>query len=140
MHITPEKETGENCYGLQEHTLLKANIGIAYTIDEIKIGDILSGNNKVTGIIKSKAGLVNRYKYKNAMFSSRQIVYDIEKKQWNKVYNLGELCSIGLNIPIFHIITTKGYFELENGIIIRDFKETSNSKVNKMIDEKALSI
>ena len=138
--INSRFEDGEESYGLDPKTNVIMNDNSIKEIGSIEMGDLLLGGNRVIGTMSGKAGMMKCFIHHGKVFSSRQIIHDDDKNLWRKVYRMDKSVfdSISLNSNICHLITSKGEFIVDGNIRIRDFRETSNEKVNQEIDNLSI--
>jgi len=120
--------------GFYGNVKLKLNEDTYKKIKDIKIGDILEGNNVVTGKIKQK--VMNNdiiYKLNDIITSGNQIVY--YDKNWQLVSNIDKCNNIYYDKCnyLYNITTSKKIIKINN-IIFRDYLENDNIIVNKKID------
>ena len=107
-------------HGLNGNNLVKLNCGKTKKIKNIQVGDILSNNNFVYGIVETTGNNLNQYKYlisgsyvfgtDNICFKSDNL-YDLDKKI--KSY-------INSDQKVYHLLTNSGIFEINN-ILIYDY-------------------
>lgn len=111
-----------NC-GFVSDTKIKLNNNNYKKIKYIKIGDILYNNNKVLSIIKMKC---NNLQFKEYYIKNTNIIFkatdNIKFNNFNKEFDHNNIVSKKIKSPniCYNIITSKGYFTIEN-LHINDF-------------------
>ena len=118
--------------GFGSNTLVVMNNKKKKKISEIKIGDILDNNNKVTGITKFFP-INGICKYKGIYITPFQILY--HNNQWKRVIDLKKnIHPIKYNQFIYNICTENNKLIIDN-IIYCDYEEVANYESNMDIDQ-----
>ena len=107
-------------HGLTGNNLVKLNCGKTKKIKDIKVGDLLTNNNIVYGIVETNGKKSDQYKHyinssyiygtDNLCFKSDNS-YDLDKKLMSYV---------SPEPKIYHLLTKSGFFEINN-IFIYDY-------------------
>jgi hypothetical protein len=120
--INPKYELGELSLGLYSNTNIVTKSGIK-KISEIEIGDELENDNIVKGkyivLLKGATGIY----YKDCWFSCNQVLK--VNDTWLKSYMIKDtqIYEKFQEEAGYHLITSKGSFVIDNGIIVRDITE-----------------
>ena len=128
----PYFENGEKNNCIPVGTLIKIHNGKYENIENIQIGSRVS-TGKVIGKYKCLTKDCEWTLVDGVVISPRIICYSKQRLQWVKAYTLGSFLP-EQNIEYgYHLITESSKIELENGLIIRDFVETTNVKTQENI-------
>lgn len=134
--IMQHYETGETSNCLHYSTLINLKDSTK-SIKEIQIGDILKDGNIVQGLFKTKTNNNKWFEHQGCHLGNNILIK--QSNSWKKIYNIefnkrdSEFNDLG-----YHLITSKDTFELKNGIQIRSFMETNNSKLHERISQFTL--
>ncbi len=125
--------------------VIAAGVGIAYAcfdpdtlinignnkkkIKNIKIGDILKGNNKVTAILKFNCNNVQMYNYNNIIVSGSHLVK--ENNKWIRVEDSNQGYKINYKKKYIYCLSTDNATINIDNIIFADYIETSNNETIK---------
>ena len=128
-------ETGEKHNCVPKGTLIKMQNGNYEHIENIKIGSIIS-TGKVLGNYRCLTQKCDWILVNGVYVSPRIICYHEPTLQWVKAYTIGTLVNGGDDTIEngYHLITETSCIELCNGLLIRDFVETTNVKAQENIN------
>ena len=137
--IISKYELGEKNNCLSKNVLVKMKNDSFVEIDKIKKGDQLS-SGEVLGIYKCITKNIEWYNINNNIISPRVICKinnsnNSNNNQWVKTYHVGKKIYTK-KIFGYHLITSSGYFELQNNIIVRDFIEIKDLAIENEISSK----
>jgi len=106
--------------GFSNKTKMILNDGSLINIDKIKINDVLENGEKVYGIVEIDGStIVKQYKYnlgKNKFIEGYSLLFDKEIEKY----------VINNNKKLYHLLTDKGTFKVEN-TIIKDYNAAIDS-------------
>jgi hypothetical protein len=113
----------------------KINVmGNIKNIKQCKIGDKLSDNNIILGLVKFKVEEQTLYNYNGVLCTGSMIVY--ENNSWIPVLNSNmDVISKHRCSYMYNIFTSNNTFE-SNKITFCDFEQTNNNKINSIIDKE----
>lgn len=133
-NIISNRTENLSLFGFIENTNIQMNSGFIKNIKLLKVGDILSDHNIVTGIIKIKfIDDIKLYEYNNIIVSGGQIVLD--NNIWKCIFQIDNIKPINNNQYkyLYHLNTTHGDIII-NDTKFRDFQESSEDKINNILD------
>ena len=133
--IISEYELGEKNNCLSENVSVRMKDNSLLKINQIKKGDQTS-SGRVLGIYKCTAKNIEWFKINNNIISPRVICK--VNNQWEKTYHIGEKI-FNKNIFGYHLITSSGYFELDNNVFVRDFIELKDITIENKISSKIIN-
>ena len=118
--------------GLDGNTLINTIKG-PKCISDIKIGDLLSDDNQVTGKIQLNTYFFKFYKLDNLIVSSNfKIFYN---NIWQNIEVIPDINLVKSPDKSYHLTTEKGYFYTVYNLQLRDYHETCDRFVNNKIDD-----
>ena len=118
--------------GFSGETLISISPSIQKKLIDIKINDIINGDDPVVGIVRLSPDFFTFYKYNTIIVSDNTKILD-DDNIWKSIeYMSCEKVSPPLNL--LNIITKNGML-LCNGLIFMDFLEIRNEFIKKRIDE-----
>lgn len=115
-----------------ENTMININGGDRKKIKDITTGDILEGNNRVTGIIKFDASNVKMYNYNDIIVSGDHLV--MENNKWLRVKDsdISKEIDNYNNSVIYCLITENSLIKIGDNLF-KDYVETNNNFIKKQV-------
>ena len=102
-------------------------------IKDLKIGDLLSQNNKIIGLIKLDGKQFDYYSYNNIIISENMKVY--EKGIWKSVEKSDEYIKLDIKLPYcYNIVSDNGQIIIGNHKFM-DYLEVRDKYLNSEIDK-----